>query len=102
MNQAQYQAQAAEVVKDLKGFYVFLERTEFLEELMDLQRNSLLKQANLKAESMEDDNEAMQHMKSTLISVMEMSDEEVMERLMKNFKNLCIDSEGKDLDTLFN
>ncbi|MGE7951500.1 hypothetical protein [Lysinibacillus xylanilyticus] len=102
MNQAQYQTQAEEVINDLKEFYVFLERTEKLEVLMNQQRSFLLKQAKLQAESLEDKGSANQHMKSTLISVMEMSDEEVMESLMKNLFNLWIDSEGKCLDALIN
>lgn len=102
MNQVQYQAQAEEVVNDLKEFYVFLERTEFLESLLSFQRSSILRKAKLEAEAVEDSEEARKVLKTSLINAMDMSDEEVMATILVKMQEQVLETGEEFLRKLLN
>ncbi|GEM_PF-2715369 len=93
MNQEQYQAQAEEVVKDLREQYVFVECTELVEALMNLERSALLRKGKVESEIFESADESKQYLMSNLSAVVEMTDEEVMQSIMEKILMYLVTSD---------
>ncbi|KOP80656.1 hypothetical protein AMS59_04595 [Lysinibacillus sp. FJAT-14745] len=93
MKLEQYQAQAEEVIRDLREQYVFVERTELVEALMKLERSDLLRKGKVESEILENPDESKQYLMSNFSAVVEMSDEEVMQSIMEKILMYLVTSD---------
>ncbi|UDK97892.1 hypothetical protein EYB33_16950 [Lysinibacillus sphaericus] len=72
--------------------YVLLERTVFIESLLNFERSSILKKAKVDAEAIGDSDEASKVLKTSLITAMEISDEKIIETLLVRLQKLLLET----------